>query len=226
MSSVFDTVGDQGRSWTPLVSAALTPMRSGTGSHAPPGVRQVFDVAILPGMPAWSLYHSGRRAPIAGLVPELENSVSECGRARLRTRPPRPKAHRPFQYWVSLRKWLVTYSRGVARRLLWYTGQTIWCSDSPQRWAVVHGRVHAVDTTFQLIYSRTSSLCHCRVLSWRSKEPLMKATNALRPTAFPLTLTRLRVPPRFHPRPQLLNRPSPLPTGRDIASCLLLPAQV
>jgi hypothetical protein len=185
MSSVFDTVGDQGRSRTALVSAALTPMRSGAGSHAPPGVRQVFGVAIMAGMPAWSLYHSGRRAPIAGLVPEIENSFSEFGLARLRTRRPHPKAHRPFPCGVILRQWLVTYGRGVARRLPWYTGQTIWCSDSPQRRAVVHGRVPAVDTTVQPLHSRTSSPCHCRVLSWRSKEHVMKATTACGPQRFP-----------------------------------------
>jgi hypothetical protein len=53
---------------------------------------------------------------------------------------------------------------------------------------------------------------------------MTKATTALPPTAFPLTLTRLLVPPRFHIRPQLLTRRASLPMGRDILSCLLVSA--
>jgi hypothetical protein len=34
----------------------------------------------------------------------------------------------------------------------------------------------------------------------------MKVTAALRPTAFPLAMTRLHVPSRFHLRAQLLTR--------------------
>jgi hypothetical protein len=68
-------------------------------------------------------------------------------------------------------------------------------------------RVHAVEPAVQLIYSRASSSGHRRFLSWPSKGPVMtKATTALRPTAFPLTITRLLVPPDFYLRPQLLTR--------------------
>ena len=85
--------------------------------------------------------------------------------------------------------------------------------------AVVRGRVPAVDTIFQLLYSRASSPGHCRVLSWNGKEPVMTtATTSLWPLAFLLTMTRLPVPPRFHLRPQLLSHRERLLTEAPLAT--------
>jgi hypothetical protein len=47
---------------------------------------------------------------------------------------------------------------------------------------------------------------------------MTKAATALRPTAFPLSMMCLLVPPRFHRRPQLLTRRECLLVGRDVSS--------
>jgi hypothetical protein len=76
---------------------------------------------------------------------------------------------------------------------------------------MVRSRVHVVGPASQPLYSRASASCHCRVLSWPSKEYVMtKATTALQPTVLPLTMTCFLVPTRFHRRPQLLSRREPL----------------
>jgi hypothetical protein len=46
---------------------------------------------------------------------------------------------------------------------------------------------------------------------------MTKTATSLRPTAFPLTMTRLLVPPRFCLRPQLLTHRERLLTGATLA---------
>jgi hypothetical protein len=83
---------------------------------------------------------------------------------------------------------------------------------------VMRDQVPAVDSACPPIYSHASSPCHCRVLSWHRKEPVMKATTSLPPTPLPLTMTCLPVPPRFYLRPQLLTRCERFLTGATLAT--------